>query len=111
YAESRNNEKKPDTMSSPPSISSTKGAQMKKRASAIKSCTVEKRRNLKRASTGFIDSFDFKVSMIQSSRFRDGTGRLGDGQHNVGAVRRQLPTRCRGETSVRVVHSLREAIF
>src|SRR5437867_10754450 len=43
---SRTSENRPDTMSSPPSISSTKGAQMKKRASAMRSCTVEKRRNL-----------------------------------------------------------------
>src|SRR5256885_6804626 len=39
-------ENKPDTISSPPCSSSTKGAAMKRRPSATKSCTVEKRRNL-----------------------------------------------------------------
>src|SRR4051794_10222453 len=61
---SRTNENKPDTMISPPSISSTKGTQMKNRASAIKSCTVEKRRNLKRASTGFVEGLGCVASFI-----------------------------------------------
>src|SRR5205814_10490521 len=64
---SRTSENKPDTMSSPPSISSTKGAQMKKRPSAIKSCTVEKRRNLKRDSTGFVECLGCVASFIQFS--------------------------------------------
>src|SRR6266513_743036 len=42
----RTSENKADTMRSPPLISSTKGAQMKKSTSAIRSCTAEKRRNL-----------------------------------------------------------------
>src|SRR5207237_10495582 len=42
----RTSENKADTMRSPPLISSTKGAQMKKATSAIRSCTAEKRRNL-----------------------------------------------------------------
>src|SRR5438067_8519825 len=61
---SRTSENKPDTMSSPPSISSTKGAQTKKRASAIKSCTVEKRRNLKRPSIGFVEYLGCVASFI-----------------------------------------------
>ena len=45
-------------------ISSTKGAPVKRRASAIRSCTVEKRRNLSRRSTGFIGPVLDEVSFI-----------------------------------------------
>jgi len=38
---------------------------MKKRASAIKSCTAEKRRNLRRASTGFVECLRCVASFIQ----------------------------------------------
>src|SRR5882757_396303 len=64
---SRTSENKADTMRSPPSISSTKGAQMKKRPSAIKSCTVEKRRNLKGANIGFVECLGWVASFIQFS--------------------------------------------
>src|SRR6266446_2952150 len=45
-------ESKSETIRSPPLISSTKGAQTKKRPRAMRSCTAEKRRNLSRGSTG-----------------------------------------------------------
>jgi len=70
-------ESKKDTMRSPPLISSTKGAQAKNRARAMRSCTAEKRR-------GFGDFAACMISSIQLRKFRIFTpsgvpGHLGSG--------------------------------
>src|SRR5215472_2169767 len=54
-AASSTKENKTDRMSPPPSSSSTNGADTRRRTRATRSCTVEKRRNLRRSSTGFIE--------------------------------------------------------
>src|SRR4029077_7120576 len=51
-AASRTNENKADRMRWPPSSSSTKGAEIKRTATAMRSCTVEKHRNPSRSSIG-----------------------------------------------------------
>ena len=51
-AASRTSESKNDRIRSPPSISSTKGAKMKKTARAISNCTAEKRRRPNRWAAG-----------------------------------------------------------
>src|SRR4030095_3011284 len=60
-------ENTPDTIRSPALSSSTKGAKMKKRTRAIRSCTAEKRRNLSRCRSG--PRFACTVSFIQSTKF------------------------------------------
>ena len=61
---SRTNENKTDRMRWPPSSSSTKGADIKRTASAMRSCTVEKRWNLNRFNTGSLN-----VSTARSRSF------------------------------------------
>ena len=44
-----------------------KGAEIRRTTSAMRNCTVEKRRNLNRSSIGLIECLDCPVSFIQSS--------------------------------------------
>src|SRR5262245_11551472 len=66
-AASRTNENNIDRMRWPPSSSSTKGAEIRRTASAMRSCTVEKRRNLNRFNRGFVECVECAASFIQFS--------------------------------------------
>src|SRR5205814_6769548 len=61
------NENKTDRVRWTASTSSTNGAPVRRAASTKRSCTVEKRRNLNRFNTGFIERLDCAVSLIQFS--------------------------------------------
>src|SRR4029450_13708654 len=63
----RTNENNNDRMKWPPSSSSTNGAETRRMTRATRSCTVEKRRNLSRFNTRFIECLDSVVSFIQCS--------------------------------------------
>src|SRR4029077_1064436 len=92
-AASRTNENKADRMRWPPSSSSTKGAEIKRTAPAMRSCTVEKHRNPSRSSIGLIECLDCAVSFIQFPATVHSNAQL------AGAQRQKRPDRTRHTTA------------